>query len=150
MIAGSCLCGGVRFEIAKAVGPFELCHCSRCRKVSGSAFAAMLGVRASDFHFVDGRDLIATYEAPLLEAPPPYRVSFCRRCGSPVPNPEPGREWFEIPAGLFESDPGLRPDRHIFVELNAPWHVITDSLPQLDKAALRALRVSQTTRKDGP
>ena len=51
-IAGSCLCGGVRFEIAKALGPFELCHCSRCRKASGSAFAAMLGVRSSDFHFV--------------------------------------------------------------------------------------------------
>ena len=43
MIMGRCLCGGVRFEIVQAVGPFELCHCNRCRKVSGSAFAAMLG-----------------------------------------------------------------------------------------------------------
>jgi len=40
MIPGSCLCGGVRFAIAKAVGPFELCHCRRCRKSSGSAWAA--------------------------------------------------------------------------------------------------------------
>ena len=150
MIAGSCLCGGVRFEIARATGPFELCHCSRCRKASGSAFAAMVGVRTSDFHLVHGRDLIATYEAPLLEAPPPYRTSFCRRCGSPVPYPEPAGEWFEIPAGLLESDPGLRPDKHIFVELKAPWHEITDSLPQLDKAALRALRATQSTTKDGP
>ena len=144
MIAGSCLCGGVRFEIARAVGPFELCHCRRCRKASGSAFAAMVGVRTSDFRLVAGRDLIATYEAPLLEAPPPYRVSFCRRCGSPVPNPDPAADWFEIPAGLFDGDPGLRPDRHIRVDLKAPWHEITDSLPQLDKFALRALRASRT------
>ena len=143
MIAGSCLCGGVRFEIEEAVGPFELCHCSRCRKASGSAFAAMLGVRTRAFRFVRGRDLIATYEAPVLEAPPPYRASFCRRCGSPAPHPEPAAEWLEIPAGLLEGDPGLRPDKHIFVERRAPWYEIADSLPQLDGTRLRALRASQ-------
>ena len=42
-ITGSCLCGGVRFEVDRVVGPFELCHCNRCRKVSGSAFTAMVG-----------------------------------------------------------------------------------------------------------
>ena len=35
MIRGSCLCGGVKFEITRATGPFELCHCSRCRKANG-------------------------------------------------------------------------------------------------------------------
>jgi hypothetical protein len=151
MITGSCLCGGVCFEIAEAVGPFELCHCSRCRKASGSAFAAMLGVRTRDFRRVHGQDLIAVYEAPVLEAPPPYRSSFCRRCGSPVPSPEPAAEWFEIPAGLLDGDPGLQPDKHIFVELNAPWHEITDSLPQFDKTRLRTLRAShpRTRGTDG-
>ena len=38
MIRGSCLCGSVKFEIERAAGPFELCHCARCRKVSGSAY----------------------------------------------------------------------------------------------------------------
>lgn len=140
MIAGSCLCGAVRFEIACAVGPFELCHCRRCRKASGSAFAAMVGVRNSDFRLIQGAELVTTYDAPILVAPPPYRVSFCRRCGSPVPNPAPGADWFEIPAGLLDTDPGLRPERHIFVELKAPWDDIADSLPRLDAAALRALR----------
>ncbi len=49
MIRGSCLCGGVRFEIARAAGPFELCHCSKCRKVSGSAYRAGLLVEGKDF-----------------------------------------------------------------------------------------------------
>ena len=48
MIQGGCLCGGVRFEIDRAVGPFELCHCRRCRKASGSAFMAGIGVRRAD------------------------------------------------------------------------------------------------------
>lgn len=144
MIRGSCLCGGVRFEITRAVGPFELCHCNRCRKVSGSAFAAMIGVRTEDFHLLQGQEIITSYEAPLLEYPLPYRTSFCRRCGSPVPNPDPHSPWFEIPAGALDDDPELRPDKHIFIELKAPWSEIADALPQFDKQTLRKLRRSHT------
>ncbi len=143
MITGSCLCGGVRFEMERVVGPFELCHCRRCRKATGSAFAATVGVRTADFRLLQGKELIATYEAPLVEHPPPYSVSFCSRCGSLVPNPDPDAPWFEVPAGLLDGDPGLRPDKHIFVELKAPWHAITDTLPQYDKPALYALRRAQ-------
>jgi len=140
MIQGSCLCGGVKFQIARAVGPFELCHCRRCRKASGSAFVAGLGVLREDFQLLQGRELIQTYEAPMREAPPPYRTFFCGRCGSPVPNPSSASRWFEIPAGLLDDDPHLRPDKHIFVELKSAWFAIADNLPQLDKTALRAFR----------
>jgi hypothetical protein len=140
MIRGGCLCGGVKFEIDRAVGPFELCHCSRCRKASGSAFAAALGVRADDFRLISGAELIRTFEAPLREHPPAYRVAFCSRCGSPVPNPAPGATWFEIPAGLLDDDPILHPDKHIFVDCKSAWFSITDSLPKFTK--------SQTRRRD--
>jgi hypothetical protein len=140
VIRGSCLCGGVRFELDAAVGPFELCHCNRCRKVSGSAFMAGLGVRREAFRWLAGRELIISYEAPILEGPPAYRVCFCTRCGSPVPDPENTSEWFEIPAGLLDDDPRLKPDKHIFVELRAGWHSITDALPQFTKAELTAHR----------
>jgi hypothetical protein len=136
MIRGECLCGSVRFEIDRAVGPFELCHCSRCRKVSGSAFMAGLGVRRGDFRWLSGRALIKSYEAPIRESPPAYRVCFCSRCGSPLPDPNSLSEWFEIPAGLLDDDPAVRPDRHIFADVKSKWFTITDSLPQLDKAAL--------------
>jgi hypothetical protein len=140
MIQGSCLCGDVRFEVARAVGPFELCHCSRCRKASGSAFVAGLGVRREDFRFIAGRERIRTYEAPVREDPPGYRRCFCARCGSPVPDPHTDATWVEIPAGVLDDDPQLRPERHVFVEVKSPWFAITDELPQLDKVALVALR----------
>ena len=139
-ISGSCLCGGVTFEITQAVGPFELCHCPRCRKASGAAFAAVLGVSTEDFRLLGGAELIRRYEAPLREAPPPYRVSFCLRCGSPVPDPPPGSTWFELPAGTFDHDPKVRLDRHIFVDCKSPWYEISDSLQQLDRHALADLR----------
>jgi len=153
MIKGSCLCGGVRFEIERAVGPFELCHCRRCRKATGSAFFSGMYVRTEDFQLVEGKELITTYEAPILREPPAYRVSFCNRCGSPVPNPGPKSKRrlrsrnrdLEIPGGLLDDDPGLRPDKHIFIELRAPWFEITDQLPQYDLPALLELRCRTDT-----
>lgn len=133
MIHGTCLYGGVKFEIARATGPFELCHCSRCRKANGSAFVAGLDVLRDDFRLLQGSELIRTYEAPIRETPPAYRTCFCGRCGSPVPNPYSDSKWFEVPAGVLDDDPQLRPDRHIFVEAKFPWFAITDNLPQLDK-----------------
>ena len=144
MIRGSCICGCVKFEIARAVGPFELCHCSRCRKTSGSAFVAGLTVKREDFRLLQGLEMIKTYEAPLREAPPAYCTSFCRRCGSPVPNPVGESPRLEVPAGLLDDDPGVRPDRHIFVDVKSAWFNISDNLPQLDRAALVKLRNAQS------
>lgn len=104
----------------------------------------MVGVRTEDFRLLAGAELIRRYEAPIRERPPPYRTAFCARCGSPAPDPSPGADWFEIAAGTLEGDPGLRPDRHIYVEGKARWYEIADALPQLDEPALAALR--QRTR----
>ena len=141
MIRGSCLCGGVKFEIERAVGPFELCHCSCCRKVSGSAYLTWLGVRREHFSFLQGEDLIKTYERPVSESPPGYDTSFCSRCGSQVPNPSKTREpCFEIPAGVLDDDPLIRPDKHIYIEFRAPWDHIMDDLPQMTMKEIRASR----------
>lgn len=72
MIRGSCLCGSVVFQLAKVVGPFELCHCNRCRKVSGSNAMAALGVLSKDYKLLSGSAFISTYQAPLLYGPPAY------------------------------------------------------------------------------
>ena len=136
MIHGSCLCGGVRFEVSKISGPFELCHCSRCRKSTGSAFAASLHVARESFTLLQGNELIRAYEAPTRDAPPVFRRCFCARCGSSVPDALSATTMIELPAGSLDDDPGIAPDKHIYVELKAPWFAISDSLPQLDKVAL--------------
>ena len=82
-IKGSCLCGKVTFEINKATGPFEICHCNRCRKSSGSNGLAAVGVNTTDYNFLTGADYIRRFAAPILDAPPAYQVNFCSKCGSP-------------------------------------------------------------------
>src|SRR5262249_19835549 len=137
---GSCLCGGVQFQARKAQGPFELCHCSRCRKVTGSAFAAGFYVTPDDFRLLQGQELIRVYEAPIFRDPPAYPSCFCSRCGSPVPDAFSCAPLIEIPAGCLDDDPGLRPEMHIYVECRAPWFDITDARPQLDRLALQKHR----------
>jgi hypothetical protein len=103
---------------------------------------AAIGVRRDDFRWLQGREHIATFDAPILHEPPAYRSCFCKRCGSPVPDPNDNAPWLELPAGLLDGDPGLRPDKHIMSHLRAAWFEIHDELPQLDEAALKSSRQS--------
>jgi hypothetical protein len=90
----------------------------------------MVTVLTADYLLKSGRELIRTYAAPILRESPAYHSYFCGDCGSPVPPPQPEGEHIEIAAGLFDDDLGIRPDKHIFVELLPPWDSITDALPQ--------------------
>lgn len=137
---GSCLCGAVRFEVDEFAGPFELCHCNRCRKLSGAAFMPAVGVLAKDFRFVAGQDRIKCFEAPILISPPAYNSWFCEVCGSPTPPASIEDAFLEVPAGLLDDDPLLRPDKHILIEHQARWHSITDSLPRFTGPEIQAFR----------
>ncbi len=139
-IAGSCLCGGVRFELDGPLGTFELCHCRRCRKVTGAAGYPAVAVPRERFRLTDGAPLVATYQAPLLHGPPAYTSAFCRRCGSPVPLASDDFADVEVPAGLLDDEPASGIDKHIFVESAPAWDPSRDDLPRYTRAELIALR----------
>lgn len=143
-IRGSCLCGSVTFEIDRACGPAEYCHCNRCRKRSGSASLLTICVNTKDFRFLTGRDLVRVYTAPILHSPPAYQSFFCSNCGSPVPEPAPQGESCEIPAGLFDEDFGIRPERHIFVDFMPPWDDIKSQLPAFTRQQIYELRARRS------
>jgi hypothetical protein len=126
MLAGGCLCGGVRFRITGKIGPAVYCHCKQCQRASGSAFAANAPARTRYFELTSGDDLVSEYESSAGK----YRA-FCRRCGSPVysrRDSEPDIK--RIRLGTLDSDPERRPLAHMWVISKAPWHSIEDSLPQ--------------------
>ena len=129
MVRGSCLCGGVAFEIDGELTPIQLCHARRCRKATGGSAAPELLAPASGLSWVRGHDLIRVYEAPLLDTPPAYRRSFCGDCGSPLPTTIEGTDFAILNPGVLDDDPGTRPFRHAFVSEKASWHEITDDLP---------------------
>jgi len=129
-IRGSCLCGAVVFEVRGPLSPIQLCHAVRCRKATGSAFAPELVASDQDLHWIQGREQIQVYEAPLLEEPPAYCRAFCRTCGSPLPHPIEGVGVSVLHAGVLDDDPGTRPFRHAFLRQRASWYEPKDDLPQ--------------------
>ena len=129
VITGGCLCGGVRYEIRGRFLRASYCHCSRCRRHSGSAFGIQGRVLEDEFRLLHGGDLLRTYRP---EGGGAVKV-FCSICGSSLF----GGTWPDGPEltirlGSVDGEPGIRPQFHIFTGSKAVWHTITDDLPQYD------------------
>ena len=124
--SGACLCGQVRFEIHGEIGPFAYCHCTSCRRASGTAFAANGPVRKADLKWLSGRDGIGEYESSAGK----FRA-FCRGCGSPIYARHQTRpDWFSFRLGLIDEDLPHAATAHFNVSEKASWHSVTDDLPQ--------------------
>jgi len=126
VLTGSCLCGGVRYEVT---GPFLRaghCHCSRCRKHSGAAVCTQGRVLQEHFRLVRGDDLLRSFTEPGHAS-----KIFCSVCGSSLFGGNwPGGPEVSIRLGTLDGEPGIRPQCHTFVDSRAEWDEITDDLPQ--------------------
>jgi len=126
MHKGSCLCGAVNYEISGELGPIVFCHCSKCRKASGSAFNAVSPVARRDFRLLSGGDAIAKYESS-----PGVRLAFCRNCGSSLFSERDSLpDLLRLRLGTLDTPVGTKPSAHIFVGSKADWDEILDGAPQ--------------------
>jgi hypothetical protein len=123
---GSCLCGGVRFEVSGDLPQVQICHCQDCRKAQGSAFAANIPLAVADVKLLSGQDLMAAYES----SPGKERV-FCRRCGGPLFSRLASKpEALRLRAGTLDAPVGAEVGFHFYTASKADWWEITDGLPQ--------------------
>lgn len=126
MYTGSCLCGGVAFEIEGELAPIQVCHCQQCRKAQGTALVTNIPVATDQLRWVRGEERLKSFES----TPGKERV-FCRDCGSPVFSrlaTLPGV--VRIRAGLLNEPLETRPAFHFFVASACNWWQINDDLPQ--------------------
>ncbi len=131
VVTGSCLCGGVRFEVELPFRRASYCHCSRCRKHSGAGALVHGRVPREQFRLVRGEDLIRVFR------PPGGAVkAFCTVCGSSLF----GGHWPEGPEisvrfGALDGDPEIPPQYRTFVDSKAVWdEVPDDGLPRFAEA----------------
>jgi len=126
MIQGSCLCGGVRYEISGELSPAVYCHCVQCRKASGASFTTNASLPADAFRFLSGESLVGEFES----SPGRFR-RFCTRCGSPLLKRYADKpDLLRLRLGTLDTDPGVSVTAHIFVRSKAPWVQIADDIPQ--------------------
>ncbi len=124
-INGSCLCGKVKFQISGPFKIFQYCYCSRCRKLTGSAFSPNIFVPPERFNWTAGEESVGRYELPDAKY---FTSCFCKQCGSTLPWAVKGGKNIVVPAGTLDDDPGIEPFQNIFWGSKAPWFKEPDTL----------------------
>jgi hypothetical protein len=124
---GSCLCGAVRFEIDGTFDRFFLCHCSHCRKDTGSAHGANLFSSSAKLTWLSGEEGVGTFTLPGTR----HSKSFCTTCGSALPRV--GGRMLVVPAGSLDSAVSTRPNAHIFVASRADWDHELEEIPKVER-----------------
>ena len=128
---GSCLCGGISFNIQGPLAPIQVCHCAQCRKAQGGPVATNIPVEASALEFSQGQDLLQQYES----SPGKIRA-FCKVCGSPVYSKRDSLpDILRIRAGLLREPVGSHLAFHAFTDSKASWWPIEAGLPEYPEGA---------------
>jgi hypothetical protein len=147
MYQGSCLCGALRYEIDGELGEFGYCHCTSCRKASGSAHAANSPVLRSELRFVTGTETLREFES----SPGKFRA-FCSGCGSPLyARTTEAPDVLRIRLGTLDTPFHEQPKAHCWVSDKAPWEPLDDHLlPQFAEWAPPSVLLQRGTRQPKP
>ena len=123
MAGGECNCGTVQFEIETELSDVYVCHCSICRRSTGSSGIAVVIVPKDRFRWIMGEANIATWQKPGTD----WHTWFCRTCGSTLPGENNATTMF-VPAGLItRGGESLRVAHHVWVGSKAAWDEIGDA-----------------------
>jgi len=128
--AGKCLCGETQFQIIGEAVRFLYCHCSRCRKSTGSAHASNLFIEADGVQWTSGEANLRTYKVPEAER---FARTFCNNCGSLLPAYVAARGMVVVPAGTLETEPPIKPQARIFQQSRAQWSIEDQNLVCFDE-----------------
>ena len=132
MYQGSCLCGQVRYELRGELGPIVFCHCSRCRKATGTAHAANAVVGPEAFRWTAGEDNVVRYDLSTARS---FATAFCKSCGSPMPHLTRSGLRVIVPAGSLDEDPNAKPTCHAYWGSRTDWYEGDPDLPKIEEAA---------------
>jgi hypothetical protein len=122
-LTGSCLCGGVRFELTEAPDAAGYCHCTRCQRRTGTASSAQARIATHTFRLVQGEELVKGWRHPDGG----FEKCFCRECGAHLFSRDlDGGLHMGIRMSAFDRDPGVRPSWRAFVAYAASWEPIPD------------------------
>ena len=128
-IEGGCLCGGIRYRVHGPWLLFVHCHCSRCRRATGSGHATNLLTDPDNLEWLAGEASVQRYDLPSARS---FAVCFCQACGSPLPHRTRSGSAWVIPAGSLDSEPSVKPSARIFWSSRTSWSCSGPELPCFD------------------
>ena len=127
ILAGRCECRAVQYQVEDAFLYAMNCHCSNCRASTGAAFKPFAGIEREKLAVVQGADNL------LVWGDDDGNHTRCATCGALLYSVVRVGGYVHVARGSLVDAPSIRPAKHIFVGSKAPWHEITDDLPQNDE-----------------
>ncbi len=131
MYTGHCLCERVRFGFDSKPTDVSACHCSICRRITGSAFGTYVQVSEAELTLSCGAEELSDYEISDKSS-----TQFCRNCGSTLfARHADYPKSVYVYLGAIDEGANIRPMYHEYVGSKASWFEILDSLPQFERSA---------------
>lgn len=109
LLSGRCYCGKVEYKVADEFRYAANCHCSNCRRVTGSAFKPFAGIETSKLTITKGREDLMRYGSES------NHNAHCRACGSLLYSLVRDGTYVHVAMGTLVDDPSISPTEHIFV-----------------------------------
>ena len=134
ILKGSCLCGAVKYEVAGEAKRFYYCHCSRCRKATGTGHASNLFLQPATLKWLVGQEHIRAFKVPEALR---FTNQFCGTCGGRLPRQPQHTDTVVLPAGSLDGDAPIKPQARIFTGSRAGWSCAGDELPTHEEAPPR-------------
>lgn len=127
-LTGQCRCRAVTYEVADEFAYAVNCHCSNCRRTTGSAFKPLAGIEIEKIKIIDGAENTMSYGDEAA------KYMHCGTCGSLLYAVVKNGTYAHVTMGTLVDTPSIRPTHHVFVGSKAEWFEITDDLPQYDES----------------
>jgi hypothetical protein len=132
ILKGSCLCGGVKYQVTGEAKRFYHCHCSRCRKATGTGHASNLFLQPAALSWLIGQEHIRAFKVPEAKR---FTNQFCGICGPRLPRQPQATDTVVIPAGSLDDEVPIRPQARIFTSSRASWSCLGDEVPIYPESA---------------
>lgn len=129
ILVGKCFCGAVAYTVLDEFLYAAYCHCSNCRRTTGSAFKSFAGIGREKLVLAKGHGDL------MIFGDDHGNDTHCKMCGSLLYSVVRAGAYVHVAMGTLVDVPTMRPNKHIFVGSKAPWFTITDDLPQFAEHA---------------
>ncbi|MGB3532024.1 MAG: GFA family protein [Microcoleaceae cyanobacterium] len=125
---GSCVCGAIEFEVTEIPNMVFNCHCTRCRKSHGAAFATQAFAIRDSLNFIRGKEALKEYESTGgIRA-------FCSHCGSRLMNyAKDNGDYLSIALSCIDSPHDLKPVADVCISSKVNWYNLSGQIPNFDE-----------------
>lgn len=119
-IEGGCYCGQIKYRAEADPEKVEICHCSDCQTLSGSAYRTAVPVDADSFKLLCGTPSL--YQKTAEDGSIRLQA-FCPDCGSPLYSAPPAGEkgYFGIRVGTTRQRDRLIPKHQYWFRSAQSW-----------------------------